>query len=64
MSILNYTTEVSVSKTIQEIHAKLAGAKAEAILTEYEPDGIASAVSFRVPRRAALRAAVLVWFST
>jgi hypothetical protein len=34
MPILDYTTKVPVAKTVAEIEAKLAGAKAEAILKE------------------------------
>lgn len=48
MSILNYTTEVSAQKTITEISRLLVKAKASAILTEYEPDGLPSAISFRI----------------
>jgi hypothetical protein len=49
MSILNYTTTVSAAKIVAEIQSKLAKARAEAILTEYEPDGTVSALSFRLP---------------
>jgi hypothetical protein len=48
MPILNYTTEVSVPKTVAQIEQMLARAKANAILKEYENDGIVSALSFRV----------------
>jgi len=48
MSILNHTTDVSAEKTIAEISRLLVKAKASAILTEYEPDGLASAISFRI----------------
>jgi hypothetical protein len=48
MSILNFTTKVPVARTVAEIEAKLAKAKAEAILKEYEPDGTVSALSFRI----------------
>jgi hypothetical protein len=48
MSILNYTTKVSADKTIAEIGRLLVKAKASAILTEYEPDGLPNAVSFRI----------------
>jgi hypothetical protein len=43
MPILNYTTTIEVSKTIGEISAMLAKAKASAILTEFE-QGIVSAI--------------------
>jgi hypothetical protein len=47
MPILNYTTTIAVSKTVGEISAMLANAKAAAILTEFE-EGIVSAISFRI----------------
>jgi hypothetical protein len=47
MPILNYTTTIEVSKTLGEISAMLAKAKAAAILTELE-EGIVSAISFRI----------------
>jgi hypothetical protein len=48
MAILNYTTKVPIKKTVAEIQERLARAKAEAVLTEYDPDGIISAISFRI----------------
>jgi hypothetical protein len=48
MPILDYTTKVPAAKTVAEIQSKLAKAKAEAILTEYESDGTVSALSFRI----------------
>lgn len=48
MSILNYTTTISVDKTVGEIQRMLAGARAQAVLTEYDPKGILTAISFRV----------------
>jgi hypothetical protein len=48
MPILDYTTKVPVARTVAEIEAKLARAKAEAILKEYDRDGIVSALSFRI----------------
>lgn len=48
MSILNYTTQISVEKTVTEIQRLLSSAKAQAVLTEYEPDGVLAAVSFRI----------------
>ena len=47
MPILDYT-RVPVAKTVAEIEAKLARAKAEAILKEYDSDGTVSALSFRI----------------
>lgn len=47
MSILNYTTKIDVEKTVAEIQKLLSGAKAQAIMTEYEA-GILIAVSFRI----------------
>jgi hypothetical protein len=34
MAILNYTTQISAEKTVTEIQAMLAKAKAQAIMTE------------------------------
>jgi hypothetical protein len=48
MPILDYSTKVSVAKTVAEIESKLAKAKAEAILKEYDSDRIVSAFSFRI----------------
>lgn len=45
--ILNYTTKISVDKTVGEIQAKLAKAKAQAIMCEYD-DGIVSHLAFRI----------------
>ena len=48
MPIKNFTTKVSVEQTINDIQKILAKAKATAILTEYGPDGLPSALTFRV----------------
>jgi len=48
MPILDYTTKVPAAKTVAEIEARLARAKAEAILKEYDSDGIVTALSFRI----------------
>lgn len=48
MPIKNYTTEISVDRTINDLQKILAKAKANAILTEYGPDALPSALSFRV----------------
>jgi hypothetical protein len=53
MAILNYTTQIKVEKTVAEIQAVLAKAKAQAIMTEYD-DGVLSALSFRVQTAAGL----------
>src|ERR1700751_1281754 len=47
MSILNYSTTIEVSKTVGEISAMLAKAKATAILMELE-EGMVSAISSRI----------------
>ena len=48
MSILNYTTTIAADKTVSEIQKLLAGARAQAVLTEYDTDGVLAAISFRV----------------
>ena len=48
MAILNYTTSISTEKTAGEIQKKLATAKAQAILFEYNDEAIMSAISFRI----------------
>jgi hypothetical protein len=48
MPLLNYTTSISTDKTVSEIQRMLAKAKALAVLTEYDAEGIMSAVSFRM----------------
>lgn len=47
MSILNYTTQISVEKTSAEISRLLSTAGASAIMTEYE-DSVLCAIAFRV----------------
>ncbi len=47
MPILNYTTQITAEKTVGEIQAMLAKAKALAVLTDYT-DGVISAISFRI----------------
>ena len=49
MSLLNYSTQISVEKTAAEISKALSTAKAQAVLTEYDHDGVLAAISFRVP---------------
>ncbi len=48
MAILNYTTSIAADKTAMEIQTKLAKAKAQAVLSEYDDDGILCAMSFRI----------------
>lgn len=48
MAILNYTTGIKTEKTAAEIQEKLAKAKAQAVLTEYDSEGIMCAMSFRI----------------
>lgn len=48
MPILNYTTSIATEKTAAEIQKKLAGAKAQAVMSEYDDSGIMVAMSFRV----------------
>lgn len=48
MSLLNYSTKVSVEKTATEISRALAQAKAQAVLTEFGKDGVLEAISFRI----------------
>jgi len=48
MPLLNYTTEIAVTKTIGEISALLVAAKAQAISTEFDGAGNPTSVSFRV----------------
>ena len=51
MPILDYSTRVPVARTVAEIEGKLAKAKAEAILKEYDSDGMVSALSFRIRQK-------------
>lgn len=46
MPLLNYTTSVSVSRTMGEIHKLLVEAGARQIMTEYDADGRAVGVAF------------------
>ena len=47
MPILNYTTTIEPEKTISEIQKRLVRIGAQAILSEYNDEGILSALSFR-----------------
>jgi len=48
MAILNYTTKITTEKTASEIQKKLADAKAQAVLCEYDDDAVMCAMSFRI----------------
>lgn len=48
MSILNYTTQIAVEKTVGEIQKLLAGAGAQAVMTEYDSERVLTAISFRI----------------
>lgn len=48
MAILNYTTSISTEKTAAEIQKKLAIAKAQAVLCEYDDETVMCAMSFRI----------------
>lgn len=48
MAILNYTTTIPASKTIGEISAILAKAKAREVSFEYDKDGDATAIKFAI----------------
>lgn len=48
MAILNYTTSITTEKTASEIQKKLAMAGAQAVMSEYDEDGVMCAMSFRI----------------
>lgn len=48
MAIKNYTTQISVEKTLMEIQKALVSHKAKAVLTEYDDEGIVTHVSFKI----------------
>jgi tRNA nucleotidyltransferase/poly(A) polymerase len=48
MPILNYTTTVSAEKSASEIQKMLAARKAQAVLCEYDDEGILTHISFRL----------------
>lgn len=48
MAILNYTTQIAVEKTSAEIQKMLARAGAQAVLCEFDLDGVMTAMSFRL----------------
>lgn len=45
---MNYTTSINPEKTVAEIQKKLAMAGAQAVLCEYDEDGLMEAISFRI----------------
>lgn len=48
MAILNYTTSISTEKTAMEIQTRLAKAGAQAVLCEFDGNGVMCAMSFRI----------------
>lgn len=48
MAIKNATTTIEASKTVGEIQQTLGKAGAKAVMVEYGPDGVPSAVAFRI----------------
>ena len=48
MPIKNYTTTISVEKSVMEIQKALAKHKARAILTEYDGDGVLTHLAFQI----------------
>lgn len=48
MPILNYTTKVNAFRTVNEIQQILIGAKARAVLIEYDDEGVPTSISFKV----------------
>ena len=48
MAILNYTTSIKAEKTAGEIQRKLADAKAQAVMSEYDDHGVICSMSFRI----------------
>jgi hypothetical protein len=54
--LLNYTTTIAVDKTIGEIYAMLARAKAQSIMSEFDGAGNVVAIAFRVTTQFGLMA--------
>jgi len=48
MAILNYTTTISTEKTAMEIQTKLVKVGAQAVLCEFDSNGVMCAMSFRI----------------
>lgn len=59
MALLNYTTEVAVTKTMGEIHGFLVQAGARSISTEYDGTGSPVGITFTVETGYGLRTFVL-----
>lgn len=59
MTILNYTTKISTEKTCGEIQKMLAGAGAQAIMHEYDDDGVLIRLSFKIECHGVLLAFLL-----
>lgn len=51
MAILNRHTDVPAERTAAEIQARLVEARAQAVMMEYDPDGVLTHLSFRVETR-------------
>lgn len=49
--LLNYTTEISVEKTVGEIYGLLARNKSEAVMSEFDGAGNITAIAFKVKTR-------------
>ena len=48
MGILNYSTAIATEKTAGEIQKRLAAAKAQAVMCEYDGEAVMIAMSFRI----------------
>lgn len=48
MAILNYSTEVSADRTASQIQSRLVKARAQAVMMEYDDDGVLTHLAFRV----------------
>ena len=48
MALLNYSTSIKAEKTVGEIQKMLAMAGAQAVLSEYDNEGVVSSMSFRI----------------
>jgi hypothetical protein len=48
MAILNYSTEVPADRTASQIQACLVKARAQAVMMEYDDDGVLTHIAFRV----------------
>jgi hypothetical protein len=49
MPILNYSTAVSADRTATQIQARLVKARAQAVMFEYDAEGVLTHIAFRVP---------------